>query len=169
MRLSDEEKNIWTDRMKYTKNASSARFCYLAIALDILYFINIYESDRSTWYYQLLIGVSIIYNLLFMLFTFLASEGVKNYKPNYSILLCVMGAIQLVRVFILPFQAMNAQIKVAQNMEAVMGLPQGIRAIVWLVLSAGCLFAAAAINIRKYRELKNHNPLFSAAPEKEVN
>lgn len=168
MRLSDEEKSIRTDRMKYIKNASSTRLCYLAIALDVLYFINIYESDRSTWYYQALIGISIIYNLLFMLFTFLASEGVKNYKPNYSVLLSVMGAIQLVRIFILPLQAMNAQIKVAQNMEAVMGLPQGARAIAWLVLSALCLFAAAAINIRKYRELKNHKPLFSAAPEKEV-
>ena len=169
MKLTPEEKQIRTDRMKYTKNTVSSRFCYLAIALDVLFFINIYESDRGSWYYQILIGASIIYNLLFLLFTFLASEGVKNYHPGYTSLLYVLGGIQIIRVFILPLQAMNTQIKIASNMEAVMGLPQGIRAIAWLVLSAACLILAGAVNLHKYTELKTHESLSGASSAKEVN
>ena len=169
MTLTDDERFIRTDRMKYTKNTASSRLCYLAIALDVLFFVNIYESDRGSWYYQLLIGASIIYNLLFMLFTFLASEGVKNYRQGYSVTLCVTGALQLCRVFVIPYQAMNALIKTAGGMEPVMDSAQGIRAIVWLVLSAVCLFLAAFINRRKGLALKKHNALAAALPAKEVN
>ena len=168
MNLSDEERSIRTDRMKYTKNTDSSRLCYLAIALNVLFFVNIYESDRGTWYYQWLTGVSIIYNLLFMLFTFLASEGGKNCNQHYSIMLCVTGVLQLARVFVLPLMAMNAQIKTAAGMEAVMGTAQGIRAIVWLVLSALCLFAAALINRSKGLALKKHKQENAALPAKEV-
>ena len=136
--------------MKYTKNTHSSRFCYLAIALDVLFFINIYETDRN-FYYSLLIGASIVYNLLFMLFVFLASEGVKKYKPGYSMFLFGAGAAQLVRIFILPLDAYNTIIKAG---ERAMEAPQFIRAVLWLALSAVCLIAAAAINTAKYKKLR---------------
>ena len=74
------DREIRTDRMRYVKNTVSSRLCILGIVLNVLYFISIYKSDVGSWYYQILVGGSIVYNLLFMLITFLASEGVKNYK-----------------------------------------------------------------------------------------
>ena len=76
----DENKRISLDRMRYTKNTLSSSLALCAIVFNVLYFVSIYESDVGSWYYSMLIGASIVYNLLFMLMVFLASEGVKNYK-----------------------------------------------------------------------------------------
>ena len=148
--IPDEEKLIAADRMKYTKNTLSSRLCYLAIALDVLYFINIYETDKN-FYYQLLVGISVVYNLLFMLFVFLASEGVKKYRSGYSAFLLGAGAAQVARIFILPLSAYETFVKAG---ERAMETPQFVRAVLWLALSAVCLIAAAAVNTAKYRKLK---------------
>lgn len=151
-----EDKYIRADRMKYTKNSKSSLFCYLAIILDVFYFVNIYESDIGNWYYQILTGSSIVYNLLFMLFVFLAGEGVKNYKKNYSYILFFTGALQIARIFLLPMQAMNATSVSNGQTVPVMSSWQGTRAIAWLVLSAVCLFLAALINLKKCAMLTKH-------------
>lgn len=149
--MTPKEKSlISADRMKYIKNTASSRLCYLAIALDVLYFINLYETDKN-FYYQLLLGVSVVYNLLFMLFVFLASEGVKKYRPGYSVLLFAAGAAQVARIFILPLSAYETFVKAG---ERAMEAPQFARAAVWLVLSAVCLVAAGAVNTAKYRKLE---------------
>lgn len=167
--MSDHEiLDIRTDRMKYTKNASSARLCYLAILLDVFYFINIYESDVGNWYYSILIGASIIYNLLFMLFVFLASEGVKNYKKSYSVMLYIAAALQVDRVFIIPMQAMNTLIEIRGETVSVMDDHQGYAAILWLVLSAVAMLAAGLINQRKCADLEKHEAETTAAAKKEV-
>ena len=151
-----DERQIRLDRMRYIKNTSSSRLCYLAILLDVLYFVSIYKSDVGSWYYQILIGASIVYNLLFMLMTFLASEGVKNYQSSYSILLCVLGVLQAARIFILPFQAHTATVTVGGVETVVMGNAQFIRVVIYLAGSAACLIAAALINYRKAAELGRH-------------
>ena len=87
MMSMDEKKQIQLDRMRYTKNTLSSRLTLLAIVFDVLYFVSIYSSDVGKWYYAMLIGASIVYNLLFMLLAFLSSEGVKNYHIGYSWLL----------------------------------------------------------------------------------
>lgn len=153
---AENDKSISTDRMKYVKNSKSALLCYLAIIFDVLYFVSIYESDVGPWYYQLLTGSSIIYNLVFMLLVFLASEGVKNYKLPYSYLLIAAGVLQIARIFLLPLKAMRATSVVNGAVTAVMGTSQAIIVIVCLSLSAVCLFAAALINIRKCSMLKKH-------------
>ena len=43
------DRDILTDRMRYVKNTSSSRLCYLAILLNVLYFISIYKSDVGSW------------------------------------------------------------------------------------------------------------------------
>ena len=85
------DRDLKLDRMRYVKNTVSSRLCYLAILLNVLFFISIYKSDVGSWYYQILVGGSIVYNLLFMLMVFLASEGVKNYKTSYSWLMLGLG------------------------------------------------------------------------------
>ena len=151
-----EERELRLDRMRYVKNTSSSRLCYLGILFNVLYFVSIYKSDVASWYYQILVGASIVYNLLFMLMVFLASEGVKNYQKNYSILLCVLGAGQIARIFILPLQAHRAVVKVSGAETIVMQNPQFIRVVIYLTLSAVSLIAAAVINWNKSSALEAH-------------
>lgn len=150
------DKDIRLDRMRYTKNTLSSGLCYLAIVFDVLYFVSIYKSDVGTWYYNILPGVSIIYNLLFMLFVFLGSEAVKNYRKSFTLPLFGLGIIQIARIFILPYKAHNAYVKLSGVETAVMGNPQFIRCIVYLVISALCLCAAAYINLHKCRALEKY-------------
>ena len=149
------------DRMRFTKNTASSRLAILAIVFNVLYFVSIYKSDVGTYYYNILIGASILYNLVFMLATFLSSEGVKNYKAGYSWVLAVLGVIQIVRIFILPTQAHTALVTVNGVEDVVMKDGQYIRLIVYLVASAACLFAAAAVNLVKSRALAAHNASLS--------
>ena len=152
--MNDRELKL--DRMRYVKNTASSRLCYLAILLNVLYFVSIYKSDVGSWYYQILVGASIIYNLLFMLVTFLASEAVKNYQAGFSKVLFVVGALQVARIFILPMQAHAARVNIAQEEIMVMGTAQFIRCIIYLSGSAACLIVAGIINARKAGMLKRH-------------
>ena len=154
-----EDRELRLDRMRYVKNTSSSRLCYLGILLNVLYFVSIYKSDVASWYYQILVGGSIVYNLLFMLMVFLASEGVKNYQKNYSILLCALGAGQIARVFILPLQAHQAVVRISGAETIVMQDPQFIRVVIYLTLSALSLIAAAVINWNKSRALEAHTAM----------
>lgn len=160
-----ESRWIQTDRMRYTKNTASSRLALLAIVFDVLYFVNVYQSDVGSFYYTLLIGASVVYNLIFMLIAFLSSEGVKNYKKGYSISLALLGAGQIARIFILPAQMHETVWKsVKQTIDGVktnvdlmvMGDGQFTYLIIMLVLSAICLFASAIINIIKSRRLDAH-------------
>ena len=61
------EQQISLDRMRYIKNKASSNLAIFAILFDVLYFVNLYKSDVGTYYYSILIGASIIYNLVFLL------------------------------------------------------------------------------------------------------
>lgn len=140
------------DRMRYTKNTASSRFALLAIVFDVLFFISLYKSDVGSYYYTIIIGASIIYNLVFMLATFLCSEGVKNYQVRYSWVMMILGVGQLVRILIIPLNAHQTLIADVP----VMGDAQFIRIVIYLVLSASCLFIGAVINLQKSRALSAH-------------
>ena len=145
----NDDKNIRLDRMRFTKNTASSSLALLAILFNVFFFVSIYKSDVGSWYYTILIGASIIYNLVFMLAVFLASEGVKNYNLSYSYLLFVVGAIQIIRIFILPMKAHGATITVKDEVLSVMSDGQYFRVIAYLLISAACLFASGVINYQK--------------------
>ena len=147
-----EDRSTQLDRMRYTKNTSSSRLALLAIVFDVLYFISLHKSDVGTYYYTALIGASIIYNLVFMLAVFLCSEGVKNYKTGYSWAMMALGAGQILRIFILPMNAHQAVVSGQQ----VMGDGQFTRIVIYLAVSAACLFVGAVINLKKSRALSAH-------------
>ncbi len=149
----NEDRLIRRDRMRFIKNSICSNLTILAILFDVLYFVNIYQSDKGTYYYVYLIGISIIYNLIFMLAAFLSSEGVKNYMRGYTYPLILLGIIQIVRIFILP---MRAHAAVLNDGRQVMGDGQFTYQVVLLILSAVCLLAAAVINYIKCTELQAH-------------
>lgn len=154
------EQQISLDRMRYIKNKASSNLAILAILFDVLYFVNLYRSDVGTYYYTILIGASIIYNLIFLLAAFLASEGVKIYNEQYCYILIVIGVIQFIRIFIMPVPAHNAYIELinasTKEMESVqvMKTPQFLRQVIYLCASGICCLVSAYIGIVKSRKLK---------------
>ena len=154
--MTAEERTIQRDRMRFIKNSLASNLAILGILFDVFYFVSIYKSDVDTWYYNILIGASIVYNLIFMLAVFLSSEGVKNYKKSYSYLLAVLGAFQIVRIFIIPGQAHAATTLVNGETVAVMQDGQFYRVMIYLVLSAVCLVASAVVNFIRCGELAEH-------------
>ena len=154
--MTTEERTIQRDRMRFIKNSRASSLAILGILFNVFYFVNIYKSDVSTWYYTILIGASIVYNLVFMLAVFLSSEGVKNYKKNYSYILALLGVLQIARIFIIPMRAHTAEIIVNGETVTVMQDGQFYRVVVYLVLSAVCLVASAAVNFVRCKELAEH-------------
>ena len=149
----DNPKVVKLDRMRYAKNIFSSRLTYLAILFNVLYFVSIYESNVGNWYYMWLIGVSIVYNLVFMLVAFLASEGVKNYKQSYGYLMMGLGVVQIVRIFILPMQAYKATVTISKVTYPVMQTPQFVYVVACLILSAACCLTAGAVGVYRSRTL----------------
>lgn len=156
----NEELQIKRDRMRFVKNTLCANLAILAIVFDVLYFINIYEADVThtvgSFYYQYRIGVSIIYNILFLLAAFLSSEGIKNYKREYAIALIVLGVLQILRIFWLPAQAATAEVTVGGVTTKVMDAAQHVRVIFYLAASGACCLVSGVIGIQRCRTLAEH-------------
>ena len=154
--MTAEDRSIQRDRMRYVKNSLSSTLAIVGILFNVFYFVSIYKSDVGTYYYSYIIGISIVYNLVFMLAVFLSSEGVKNYKKNYSYLLAAIGVIQAARIFIIPMGAHAATVSV--NGEAVLVMQNGqfIRVLVYLIVSAACLIGSAVVNFIRCNELEAH-------------
>lgn len=148
--------DVKSDRMRYTKNTIPANLAYVSIALNALYFISIYSSDVGKYYYTMQIGFSVVYNLLFMLFTFLCSEGVKSYDYKFSAFLIGLGAMQIVRIFVIPLDAYHAFIKVGTQTLQVMTLDQFILCAVYLSISAICCIVGGVIGIVKTKKLRDY-------------
>ncbi len=156
----NEDRAIRLDRMRFIKNTLSSSLALLAILFNVFYFINIYKSDIHTnvgnFYYQIRIGASIIYNLIFMLAAFLSSEGIKNYKIQYTYILAALGIGQIARIFILPAKAAATEVTVGGVTGHVMEAAQHTRVVIYLLISAACCLAAAAVGYKRSRELAAH-------------
>lgn len=154
--MTREEKLVKTDRMRYTKDTLSANLVLAAIVLDALYFVSIYGSDVGSYYYNWVIGASVIYNLLFMLGAFLASEGVKNRKNGYTVMLVILGVMQVARVFYLPAMAHAATVTIKGETIAVMDDGQYLYVVACLVISAVCCVVAAVTSYINNKTLADY-------------
>ena len=151
-----EEHALQRDRMRFIKNSLCSNLAILGILFNVFYFVSIYKSDVETFYYNITIGASIVYNLVFMLAVFLSSEGVKNYKKGYSYLLAAIGALQVVRIFYLPMKAHASTITVSGESIVVMPDGQFTWVVICLAASAVCLIASAVVNFIRCNELESH-------------
>ncbi len=152
----NDEKTIRLDRMRYTKNSLASGLALLAILVNVFYFINIYESNVASWYYNILMGASILYNLIFMLAAFLCSEGIKNYKIGYAYGMFVLGIIQIIRIFIYPVRAHSSTVEIMKETVTVMETKQFITCVIYLVVSAACLILGAIVGVVRSRQLQAH-------------
>ena len=151
-----DAKTIKKDRLRYTKNKLSANLAYLAILFDVLYFVSIYSSDVDTYYYTITIGFSVLYNLVFLLTAFLSSEGVKNYKVNYSWIIMVVGVLQFVRILGIPRMAHSTVLTLDGVDTIVMGDKQFAYVVICLIISGVACIASGIAGVYKATVLNNY-------------
>ena len=131
----------------------------------MLYFCLLYgfknptdSSANTSWFVTILIAGSVLLTLVMLLVNFLASEGIKNYKKGYCIVLLVLAVIQLARIFIYPiyiFQHTEFSLTYFWIRTGTSTFP-GIMLIVWLCASAACLFASAVTGFINCTKLEKH-------------
>ncbi|MBR1797976.1 MAG: hypothetical protein IJ757_08225 [Clostridiales bacterium] len=164
---ANELKFIRRDRMRYENNKLSSNLAIIAIVFNCFFFISIYGSNVGNFYYTLMMGASIVYNLLFMLIVFLVAEGSKSYHIGYSYIAIPVGILQFVRILGYPRIAHTATISLADDsIVNVMGNAQFTRTVLYLCISGICLLLSAAIGIYKCRELTSHLKELEAASPK---
>ena len=137
--MTTEERTIQRDRMRFIKNSLSSNLAILGILFDVFYFVSLYQSDVDTYYYNYLIGISIVYNLIFMLAVFLSYKGVK-----------------IVRIFIIPMRAHATTTIVNGESVVVMQDGQFFWMVACLAASAACLVISAVVNFIRCNELEAH-------------
>lgn len=145
--MTQENVALKLDRMRYTKDSLSSNLILLAIVLDALYFVKLYQQDVSTYFYNWEIGASVIYNLVFMLGAFLASEGVKNRQTNYTALIVALGIMQFVRIFNIPAKARQAVILIGEVETKVMTDGTYYYLVAMLVISGVCLLVSSVTSV----------------------
>lgn len=145
MNSSLSDKNISIEKKKYRKDSLSFWLLILGLLLNIFYFFTLYRNNDN-FYYTYKMGLSVLYNLIFMLLVFLSAEEVKNYHSGFGILSIIIGALQLGRIFIYPKQAFEAGVLQLASHNAI---------IVYLILSALCLIAGGIVSIYRSTILKN--------------
>lgn len=162
MSKTPNQQIIAGDILKYKKNKLAATLALVGIAFSALYFCLLYALQSttdgyftSTWK----IGFSVILTLFSLLITFLASEGIKNYKKKFSIVLLVLAAVQVIRIFGLPLEALKAggALNNGYFFTTITPAVAFTIATIWLVLSAASLVASAVIGYINCVRLESHN------------
>lgn len=166
-RLTPNQQIISNDILNYKTNKGASSLALLGIVFNVLYFCLLYSFTAeffSTWK----LGISVLLTLITLLMTFLASEGIKNYEKKYCIFLLVLAAIQIIRIFGLPLEALNHDISAAETggVIALSGEYFFVEIsysaaytflVIWLVLAAAALVGSAAVGYINCVRLETYN------------
>ena len=151
---------------RYKRNKLASGLALLGLFINCLYLMLFYGLNYQT-YANPLIGLSVLCNLVVLLVTFLASEGVKVYNKKYCWLLLAVAVVQIVRIFIYPLDIARGggtlfdpgtNVISVRYFGATLG-PASLSAIliIYLVLSAGCMLASAVIGYIRAVQLESFN------------
>lgn len=149
------DKHISLEKIQYRTNKFAYSLAILGLIINVLFFTTLYINNDN-FYYSWKIGISILYNLIFMLLVFLFAEEVKHYHQNYAILLIIIGLFQIVRVFIYPKQALDAG-TISQNSYTLLSIYLIASGI--LLITSGICGWIKSIILKKFvknQKLKNH-------------
>jgi hypothetical protein len=109
---------ISIDKMKYKNDNLAFSLTILGLLANVFYFFTLYRNNNN-FYYSYLMGISVLYNLIFMLTVFLTAEEVKTYHRKYSIVLFIAGIIQILRIFYYPKKAFAAEVLTADTYRTI--------------------------------------------------
>ena len=155
MKRTPNQEVIHSDIMRYKTNKLPASLALLGIVFNCLYFCLLY-GFKTSFFSMWKIGISVVLTLVFLLITFLASEGIKAYNKKFTIVLLILAAVQIIRMFGLPLEALIYDNGLAADEVHALGELRyfGIDLtsatsytllIIWLAASAACLVSAAVI------------------------
>lgn len=167
--------NPKTEIMHYKANKISASLVLLAIVLNALMFLHIYGIASCVS--DLLLGIDLIINIVFMLFAFLCSENQKKYDIKAGFISIGLGIIELARIFLIPFKYHNQYVsetnalyqeyldsiagatgEVAPFVNLAKGLPTGdfTYVVILMVVASVLLIGAGIICILKTNRLRKY-------------
>lgn len=145
-KLTPNQKIIHTDLMRYKKNKKAQMLAILGLVFNCLYFTLLYSYIDSS-FKTIEIGLSVILTLITLLMIFMCSENVKGYRKSYSIVLLVIAAFQILRIFGYPLNGLNDQTLTSGYFGFYPTADQSwiefVILTVYLCASAGCLIASA--------------------------
>lgn len=167
--MLNDKKQMRLDRMRYTKNTLCSNMAILAIVANVLYFVIMYKINNKAMY-ELMMGASVVTNLLFLLFVFLCSEGVKNYNVNYAIMMIVIGVVEIARIFIWPLKLHNTETKILVPgsepiITTVLNDTQFALVVVCLVTAAALLIVGGIIGVIRGKQLAAYNESLKQAEQ----
>lgn len=139
-------KRIKVEKMKYKNDTLSYALMLLSLVVNVLYFANLYKNN-SQFYYTFDMGLSVLYNLIFMLAVFMCAEFIKKYNRNYAIATFVLGIMQIVRIFNYPLDALKAEALSQSNYNLL---------VIFLVISGALLIVGSVISFINSTVLKEY-------------
>jgi hypothetical protein len=137
-------KKISAQRMRYQKNMTSFWFCILGLVLGVIQFIMLYTSVKQPNYRT---GVDILVSIFFMLTVFWAAEKTKIYTIDWTNVLYIVSAIQVLRLLFAPLYYYNHRL---------MSGTQFVSQIIIIIFCAGSLIFAAMVNQQKSEILNKY-------------
>lgn len=147
------------DIMRYKKNKWAQMLALLGLVFNCLYFMLLY-AYTDAHFQTITIGISVILTLIVLLTVFLSSENIKNYNKTYCIVLLVVAAFQILRIFGYPLYGLNHKILTAGYFgfypTADQSWVEFVILLVYLLASAACLIAAAVIGWIQTERLQRH-------------
>lgn len=144
---------IADDILRYKKNKLASSLALLGLVFNCLYFLLLYAMPK-TEFQTAAMGLSVVLTLVVLLTIFLSSEGVKGYNKKFSIVLLVVAAFQILRIFYYPLKGLQNNLFVALDSTHTIGyfgvypttsVPFFVILVIYLVASAACLIASAVI------------------------
>ena len=167
--MLNDKKQMRLDRMRYTKNTLCSNMAILAIVANVLYFVIMYKINNKAMY-ELMMGASVVTNLLFLLFVFLCSEGVKNYNVNYAIMMIAIGVVEIARIFIWPLKLHNTETKILVPgsepiITTVLNDTQFALVVVCLVTASALLIVGGIIGVIRGKQLAAYNESLKQAEQ----
>ena len=113
-KLTASEQIVANDILRYKKNKLASTLAILGLVFNCLYFLLLYAMPGSE-FTTIYIGFSVMLTLIMLLMIFLSSEGVKGYNKKFSIVLLVLAAFQIVRIFYYPLKGIKNNLFVAAS------------------------------------------------------
>lgn len=170
MKKTETEKILANDISRYKKNKLGSGLALLGLVFNCLYFMLLYaykssievDTGKYTKFCSMEIGFSVLLTLVMLLLTFLSSEGVKGYNKKFCIVLLVLAAFQIFRIFGYPLYGLRNKLLTVNYFGLNPDTP-GVNEIeftillVYLLASAACLIASAVISYLRIVQLKKYN------------
>ena len=129
------DKFVAIEKLKYRTDRLAYSLAILGLIINVIYFTTLYVNNDN-FYYSWKIGISVLYNLIFMLLVFLFAEEVKHYNRVYAIFLSIIGILQIARIFIYPKQGLLAE-ALSQNTYTILAIYLAASGIL-LIISGIC-------------------------------